>query len=111
MCSYAKVLNYVFLYNITLAWPPSNVKLNDVVGSNNQHSRHLRSKMPRNRLLHGMLVTFTLVAFCYLTFTLLTSDHISMNFVLMQYAVHFLDKHQHLVEFELFAVSLTDPRA
>ena len=68
MCFYAKILIWKFcLFDLTLTWPPSNVKLDDVIGSNDCHHRYMRTKWPRKHVSRGMFVTF-IVTFCDPTF-------------------------------------------
>ena len=46
--------------DLTLNLPPSKVKLDDVIGSNDSHHRDLRAKWPWKHVSHGMFVTFIL---------------------------------------------------
>ena len=47
------------LFDLTLTCPPSKLRLDDVIGSNDNHYRYMRAR-PRNHVSHGMFATFIL---------------------------------------------------
>ena len=93
------------LFHLTLAWPPSKINFDDVIGSDAHHYRYLRVKWPRKRVSLGMFVTFI---FC----DLLWPDLNLFRYNLCTHVLSFSDISQHFVwvwALELFAALLTDP--
>ena len=70
------------LFDLTLTWPPSKIKLDEVSGSNGHHYWYLPTTWSSKHMSHGIprKELISLVAFCDLTLTLTLASMIFTSF-------------------------------